>query len=119
MITLKENIASALAGVCGAVVFGYPKDFATLPLLSWRESGSRRHAQADGEEYLAELEYTIDCFAPTPEEVSALLASADKRLQGMGLRREAAAEVFDPDSAVCHAVARYRALADAQRNIYQ
>lgn len=119
MITLKKMLYSALTGVCGAVVFGYPKDFTALPLLSWRESGNRRHAQADGKEYLAELEYTIDCFAPSPEEVSALHAAADERLLGLGLRREALTEIFDPDSAVCHISARYRALADAQGNIYQ
>jgi hypothetical protein len=119
LISLREKVRDVLEGVCAEVIYGYNRDFAPGELICWRETANRRHAQADGKEYLAELEYTIDCFAPSPEEVSALHAAADERLLGLGLRREALTEIFDPDSAVCHISARYRALADAQGNIYQ
>jgi len=119
MISLKEKLSAALYGACDAVVFGYPRDFTALPLICWRESNNRRYAQADGEEHLAELEYSIDCFAPSPEEASALHAAADERMRALGLRREALADVFEQNSAVYHISARYRALADGAGNIYQ
>ena len=119
MITLKRQLAAALEGVCARVVFGWPGDFAAAPLLCWREVGNRRHAQADGAEYLAELEYSVDIFAAAPEEAGEILSLADARLQDIGLRREACAEQFEEDGALSRISARYRALADAEGNIYQ
>lgn len=119
MITIKERVRACLEGACGELVYGYPRDFTGSELVSWRESGNSRHAQADGREYLAELEYTLEIFAASPERASELLAECDMRMREMGLRREAAAEVFEENSALCHTSARYRALADAQGNIYQ
>lgn len=119
MITLKQQLAAALEGVCVQVVFGYPRDFTGIPLLCWRETDSRSYAQADGREHLAELEYSVDIFAASPEEAEEILALADARLQDLGLRRQAAAEQFEQDTALSHISARYRALADAQGRIYQ
>lgn len=119
MITLKERVRDALSGVCGEVVYGYPRDFTGDALISWRESANRRHAQADGQEHLAELNYTLEIFAAGPEAAGGLLSEADARMLSIGLRREAAAEQFEQDLGVSHVSARYRALADAQGNIYQ
>jgi len=119
MITLKQQLAAALEGACAQVVFGYPKDFTGAPLLCWREAGSRCYAQADGREHLAELEYSVDIFASSPEEAGEILALADGHLQELGMRRQAAAEQFEQDTALSHISARYRALADAQGRIYQ
>lgn len=119
MISLKERVCEALAGVCGEVIFGYPRDFTGQELIAWRESASRRHAQADGYEHLAELNYTLEIFAPGAEEAGELLARADARMTEAGFRREASAEQFEENPAVSHISARYRALADGQGNIYQ
>ncbi|MBQ8508250.1 MAG: hypothetical protein IJ466_12580 [Clostridia bacterium] len=119
MITIKEELRAALSGVCGEVVYGYPRDFTGDTLVGWRESGNARHAQADGREYLAELEYTLEIFAPAPEAAADLLAACDERMRGIGLRRESSAEVFEENAALCHISARYRALADIEGNIYQ
>ena len=119
MITIKERVRACLEGACGELVYGYPRDFTGSELVSWRESGNSRHAQADGREHLAELEYSVDIFASSPEEAGEILALADGRLQELGMRRQAAAEQFEQDTALSHISARYRALADAQGRIYQ
>lgn len=119
MISLKERVRDALEGICPEVVFGYPLTFAGNPLVSWRESANRRYAQAGGREHLAELNYTLEIFAPGPEEADALLEAADGRMLEMGMRREACAAQFEQDLSICHITARYRALADADGNIYQ
>lgn len=119
MITLKDKVFSAIGGLCGDVVYGTPGDFITPERIVWRESRNRRHAQADGREYLAELNYTLDIFARTPEDAAGLFARADQSMAQAGFRRENAEELFEKDSGVCHISARYRALADAEGNVYQ
>ena len=119
MISLKEKVCGALSGVCAEVVFGYPRDFTGNEMISWRESANRRHAQVDGREYLAELNYTLEIFAAGPAAAYDLLSRADERMLAAGLRREACAEQFEQDTALSHISARYRALADAQGRIYQ
>ena len=119
MIDLKQQVYAALNGVCENVICGYPRCYTGGRLVFWRESANSRYAQADGAEYLAELNYTLDIFAPSAEEAALLLAEADARMQGAGFRREAAAEQFEQDLNISHVSARYRALADVQGNIYQ
>lgn len=119
MITLKEKVFSALNGLCGDVIYGTPGDFITPERIVWRESRNRRHAQADGREYLAELNYTLDIFARSAEAAADLFARADESMAQARFRREAAEEMFERDSGVHHISARYRALADAEGNIYQ
>jgi len=119
LISLKEQVHAALEGICAHVVYGWNRDEALQEMICWRESANRRHAQADGREYLAELNYTLDIFAPCPEAAAELLAAADEKMCNLGLRREAAAEQFEQEWSVSHVNARYRALADAEGNIYQ
>lgn len=119
MINLKRQVKAALEGVCATVVYGDPRGFAQTELIAWRESANHRHAQADGQEYLAELNYTLEIYASGAEAGAALLAAVDERLCALGLRREAAVEQFERDLRASHISARYRALADGQGNIYQ
>ena len=119
MITLKKEVQKVLSDVCASPVYGYPCSFEALPLLAWRESLNSRHGQADGREYIAELNYTLEIFAPDSEAADALLVLADAALTGLGLRRENAAEQFDQDAGLCHITARYRCLADEHGRIYQ
>lgn len=119
MITLKGQLFGALEGVAAEVVYGHPRDFAQLPLIVWRESRNCEYAQADAQEYLAEINYTLDIYAQDMEAVGEIFADVDARMRRAGFRREAAAELFEQDPCICHTNARYRALADAQGNIYQ
>ena len=119
MITLKKEVQKVLSEACGSLIYGYPRSFEALPLIAWRESLNRRYAQADSREYIAELNYTLEIFAPDSEGAGDLLALADDALTGLGLRREAAAEQFEQDAGISHITARYRCLADEQGGIYQ
>ena len=119
MITLKTKVYSAIGGLCGDVVYGMPGDFITPERIVWRESLNRRYAQADGREYLAELNYTLDIFARTPEAAAELFARADENMAQAGFRRESAEEMFEKDTGVHHVSVRYRALSDAEGNVYQ
>jgi len=119
MITIKEEVRSALSELELPLVYGYPRCFVRLPLVAWRESLNQRHAQADGREHLAELNYTLEIFAPDSESADAILAAADERLRSLGLRREHAAEQYETDAAVSHITARYRCLADGAGRIFQ
>lgn len=119
MIDLKAQVQACLQGVCETLVYGYPRSFTGGEAVCWRESANSTHARADGREYLAELNYALEIFAPGAERAGELLAAADARLLDLGLRRESAAEQFERDPALCHVSARYRALADGQGNIYQ
>ena len=119
MITLKKEVQAALSSACGNLIYGYPRYFEALPLVAWRESLNRRHAQADGREYLAELNYTLEIFAPDSEAANELLAASDAALIQMGMRRENAAEQFESDVSLSHITARYRCLVDEQGSITQ
>ena len=119
MITLKGQLFAALDGVAAELVYGHPRDFAALPLLVWHESQNREYAQAGAGEYLAEINYTLDLYAAEMEQAGSLFADVDARMRAAGFRREACAELYETDRHICHTSARYRALADAQGNIYQ
>ena len=119
MISLKERVRDALAGVCGEVVFGHPRSFTGRELIAWRESENRCFARADAGEHLAELNYMLEIFARGAEAAAQLLEAADARMCAAGFRREAAAEQFEQDLGVSHISVRYRALADAEGNLYQ
>ena len=55
MITLTARIAELLGGLDAAVFYFYPQNWVQLPAVSWRESGNRELARADGQPHLAEL----------------------------------------------------------------
>ena len=119
MISLKETVCSALDGCCDCVICGRPAIMRHRPLLTWRESLNRRYAQADGREYLTELNYELDIFADTPEEAGEIAAKADERMQGAGFRRDGGCEFYEEDRQIAHVCLRYRALADADGGIWQ
>ena len=117
MISVRDMVKSLLQGVCSAVWYFYPQSWVQLPCISWRESGSRELAQADGREHLTELEYTVDVWAKYPEQTHALAERIDEAFASVRLRRDYAADLFQ--SGVHHRVLRYRCVADAQGRIYQ
>lgn len=116
---MDRAVCAALEGVCGEVIFGYPKDLTADNFLCWRGSQNRCYARADGLEHLTELEYTLDAYAPAAGEAWALLEKSDARMQSIGFRRQSATEIWEQDSSLCRVNARYRALTDGKGNVYQ
>ena len=119
MITLQDRVSELLTGVCPQTFYFYPASWAFLPCVAWRESGNREIAQADGHEHLAEVVYTVDIWARSAAENAELAALVDARLTAVRLRRTYSADLFETNSGLHHRVLRYRAVADAQGNIYQ
>lgn len=119
MITLANTVRGLLKGVCGTVWYFYPQSWVRLPAVSWRESGNREIAQADGQEHLAELEYTVDVWSDSPAENAEIAAKIDAQMASVRLRRDRSADVYDTKTGVHHRSLRYRCVADAAGNIYQ
>lgn len=117
MISLAERVKTLLESACPAVWYFYPQSWIRLPCVSWRESGNREFAQADGQEHLAELKYTVDVWAKSPAEMAELSAAVDGRLRSVRLKREFSQDLFE--SGIYHRTMRYRCVADAEGRIYQ
>ena len=119
MNTLKEHVCDALSGTCDCVVYGRPAQIRYLPVLCWRESLNRCFAQAEGKEYLTEVNYTLDIFAASPESAGEIAARADVRMRDAGFRRDGACELYEQERQIAHVSLRYRALADANGGVWQ
>lgn len=117
MITIKNTVKQLLESTGAAVWYFHPQSWARLPAVSWRESGNRELAQADGREHLAELTYAVDVWAKSPEETHALADAVDAVLTAARLRRDYAGDLFEAD--MHHRSMRYRCVADAAGRIYQ
>jgi len=119
MITLQNDVKEILAGVCPQVFYFYPASWTILPCVAWRESGNREIAQADGREHLAEVVYTVDIWSRSAGENAAIAEETDRRMAARRFRRSYSADMFEKASRLHHRIMRYRAVADAEGNIYQ
>lgn len=119
MITLANTVREQLEKACATVWYFYPQSWMRMPMISWRESGNREIAQADGREHLAELEYTVDVWSDSAAENLQLAEQVDARMTALRLRREHSADVYDRKTGAHHRAMRYRCVADADGNIYQ
>lgn len=119
MITLAPKVKDLLTGLDAPVFYFYPQRWERLPAISWRESGNRELAQADGKEYLAELTYAIDIWSSSPAENLSLFEKIDARMASARFRRDYMEDLFDSNTEQHHRTIRYRAAADAEGNIYQ
>lgn len=119
MISLAENVCEALKDVCAQVFYFYPASWVALPCVAWRESGNRELSRADCGEYLAEITYTVDIWSDAPETNAELAAKADKRMADIGFMRAYSADVFETNTRLHHRVMRFRAVADAEKRVYQ
>ena len=119
MITLTARIAELLDGLDAAVFYFYPQNWLRLPAVSWRESGNRELARADGQPHLAELTYAVDIWSESPAQNEALCAAIDGRMAAARLRRDYMADLFDARTGFHHRSLRYRCVADDQGRVYQ
>ena len=119
MISLKGTVRSLLESAGAQVWYFYPQNWVQLPSVSWRESGNREFAQADGREHLAELEYTVDVWSKSPAEAAELAGRIDARMASARFRRDWSADLFESATGLHHRSVRYRCVADAAGNVYQ
>jgi hypothetical protein len=120
MDNLQSEVYTALSSTGYTVHYFYPQSSAVLPYITWRESLNREHGQADGVEFVTEVEYTIDCWAMTPEATATMASAVDTALAALRLKRTFSHDLYEQDTRVHRKNMRYRALIriDEQR-IYQ
>ncbi len=118
MQTLQVEVKTALESTGYTVRYIYPQGEENVPCVTWYESNNREYAQADGNEYLTEVEYTVDCWATTPEETATMGAAVDTALATLRLKRTFSYDLYESDTRVHHKNMRYRALTQGN-TIYQ
>ena len=119
MISLATTVRGLLESTGATVWYFYPRSWIRLPAISWRESGNRELAQADGREHLAALTYSVDVWAAGPAEAAELAAKVDAAMSGMRFRRDYAEDLFESGTGIFHRSMRYRCVADMEGRIYQ
>lgn len=118
MQTLQPEVYAALQSTGHSISYHYPASGASLPCISFYEINNREASQADGLEYLTEVEYMVDCWAITPEETATMGAEVDAQMSALRLKRVFAYDLFEPDTGIHHKTMRYRALIQGN-TIYQ
>jgi len=119
MNTLCERVKEILETTGCRVFYHYPASWLALPCVSWRESANRVFARADAQEYLTELNYTIDIWSRSAEENYDIAVRIDVAMAQEGFRRDMCADLFETNTQLHHRSMRYRAVTDAQGGMYQ
>ena len=119
MNTLNQTVRALLESAGVRVMYFYPADWSQLPVICWRESGSREYAQADGREYLTELEYTVDVWDRSPARCAELAGRVHEALASVRLRRDFCGDLYDASAGIYHRSMRYRCVVDGAGNVFQ
>jgi hypothetical protein len=114
MDSIQSEVYTALQGTGYSVSYAYPQEGVSLPCVSFYEANNREFAQADGNEYLTEVEYTIDIWASTPETTGAMALVIDDSLAALRLKRTFSHDLYETDSKIHHKNMRYRAIIQGQ-----
>lgn len=120
MVNIRAAIYAKLTEIIGAnagVYHFYPDTDASYPAVSYYESGNRQYEQADGNEYLTEINYQMDVWARKMTECDTIAQYIDTAMTSLGFRRETCMDVNDPNCR--HRTMRYRALLTQDGTVYQ
>lgn len=120
MDSLQTDVYTALQGTSYTVLYMYPQGETSVPCVTWYESNNREYGQADGNEFVTEVEYTIDIWAMTPETTATMASAVDTALAALRLKRTFSYDLYEADTRVHHKNMRYRALIRLdEQKIYQ
>lgn len=120
MDSLQAEVYTALSGTGYTVLYMYPQGETSVPCVTWYESNNREYGQADGVEFVTEVEYTIDIWATTPEATATMALAVDTALAALRLKRTFSYDLYESDTRVHHKNMRYRALIRLdEQKIYQ
>jgi len=95
MIDMAPDVKAALLTVCNDVVFHWPESFARKPCISYFEMHNGEYDHADDGEYMTEIHFTVDIWARTGAEASALASAAAKAMRAIGFSRQNAYDLRD------------------------
>ena len=120
MDSAQAEVYTALSDTGYTVHYFYPQTSTTPPYITWYESNNREHGQANGVEFVTEVEYTIDIWATTPEATATMASAVDTALAALRLKRTFSYDLYESDTRVHHKNMRYRALIRLdEQKIYQ
>lgn len=109
MINVKDQVYSAIKGICEQVTDLYPGNWAQLPAIQYTEEENRVQEWTDGEEQKAYLRYRIDVW--NSGSTSAATLAVDQAISALGLMRTSCSDVPDP-SGLRHKQIRYEGVID-------
>ena len=92
---MAPDVKAALLTVCDTVVFHWPETFGRMPCISYCEMHNGEYRHADDAEYLSEIHFTVDIWAKTGAEASALAAQSSDALRLIGFSRQNAHDLRD------------------------
>lgn len=120
MDSIQSEVYTALSGTGYTVSYAYPQEPVSFPCVSFYEALNREYGQAGGNEYITEVEYTIDIWATTPEATATMALAIDTALAALRLKRTFSHDLYEADTRTHHKNMRYRALIHiSQQRIYQ
>lgn len=94
MINVKDQIYSALLGVCDNVSDIYPQTTSIFPAIQYTEEANNVYEKTDEAEQLAYLRYRIDIW--NTGSTSQLALDVDEAVSALGLVRTSCMDVADP-----------------------
>lgn len=118
MVTLLDAVCQALTDEGLNVRYAHSEEINLLPVVILRESINRTAAQADGDAYLKELEYTVEARDHLLSDVCTAGETVDAALTGMNFRKTGAQLTRGEDGRSASLLMRYGAYADADGNVY-
>lgn len=101
------------------VHYFYPPVGAALPCVSYYEAENQFYSQADSNEYLTSLAYTVDIWSNSAMSNGETAMTIDTAMQAAGFRRAFSSDLFEPDTGIHHKTMRYRVISDPQQNLTQ
>lgn len=101
------------------VHYFYPPIGAALPCVSYYEAENQFHEQADGEEYLTSLAYTVDIWSKSAMSNGDTADTIDTAMNAAGFRRSFSHDLFEPETGIHHKTMRYKALCTQDGTLYQ
>lgn len=87
LIDIQEEVYEALKRAAEHVYPSVPDVDAQRPCVSYFESNNIPDGNADDEEYTSLIEYTVDVWGDTPEEITPIAQRVEAEMSALGFER--------------------------------
>lgn len=113
MISLNKNIFNKLneikeLGIVKSVNYSYPETFASLPCITFYEVNNSIAKFTEDDEYLCEINYVIDIWAKSYEEIDNIAIKVNEKLKEIDFTREVSYDV--PSEDIKHKFMRFKTI---------
>ena len=93
LLDIKEEVYAALKRACERIFPSLPEMDAELPCISYFESQNVPNSSADDEEYSSLIEFTIDIWGDSFEQITPVAQRVDEELSALGFVRTHCADI--------------------------